>query len=57
MQCCYHKSKNWLFGAVISHSAYIAQEKPAMDAFTYVESPWGRVELGGLTQSTKLLAT
>lgn len=55
-QASYHKSKNWLFGAVISHSAwYLAQEKPAMDAFTYVESPWGRAELGWTdTIATKL---
>lgn len=46
-QAAYRKSKDWLFGAAVSHSAWnLDQKKPFMDAFTYAESPWGRAELG-----------
>ena len=46
-QASYRKSNNWLFGAVLSHSAWnLDREDPFMDAFTYAETPWGRAELG-----------
>ncbi len=46
-QITYRKSKDLLFGAAISHSAWgIDQDKPFMDAFVYTESSWGRMELG-----------
>lgn len=46
-QATYRQSKDWLFGAAVSHSAWnLDQKKPFMDAFTYAESPWGRAELG-----------
>lgn len=46
-QAAYRKSKDWLFGAAVSHNAwYVTQDKPIADAFVYTESPWGRTELG-----------
>ncbi len=46
-QASYRKSDNWLFGAVVSHSAWnLDREDPFMDAFGYTQTPWGRLELG-----------
>lgn len=46
-QASYRKSNDWLFGAVLSQSAWnLDREDPFIDAFGYTQTPWGRLELG-----------
>ncbi|MCL2748907.1 MAG: hypothetical protein FWE50_02415 [Alphaproteobacteria bacterium] len=55
-QVSYRQSNDWLFGAVVSQDAWgVMREQPLRDAFAFVESPWGRAELGFTTNiATKL---